>query len=292
MQQRPGPNRVGPFGMVQGLADGVKLVLKEDLIPALADQPLYILAPLVATDPGVPVLRGHPVRAGRVDLRSRTPLQLTDLPVAVLFILAMAAIGVYGIVLAGWSCSRPTRCSAGCGRRPRSSPTRSRWASRWPRSSSTPGRCRRARSSSAQAKLWYALPLIPSFVIYLIAMVGETNRAPFDLPEAESELVAGFHTEYSSIKFAMFFLAEYINMTTVSALATTLFLGGWRAPWPLSAVDDGANTGWWPMIWFLGKLSSCSSSSSGCGARSRGCATTSSWLSAGRSSSRPASSGC
>jgi NADH-quinone oxidoreductase subunit H len=91
--------------------------------------------------------------------------------------------------------------------------------------------------------------------MYMISMVGETNRAPFDLPEAESELVAGFHTEYSSIKFAMFFLAEYINVTTVSALATTLFLGGWRAPWPLSAIDNGVlNTGWWPVLWFLGKV--------------------------------------
>jgi NADH-quinone oxidoreductase subunit H len=108
---------------------------------------------------------------------------------------------------------------------------------------------------TAQHKLWYALPLIPSFLIYLIAMVGETNRAPFDLPEAESELVAGFHTEYASLKFALFFLAEYINVTTVCALATTLFLGGWLAPWPLSLVgNDSLNHGWWPVLWFCGKV--------------------------------------
>jgi NADH-quinone oxidoreductase subunit H len=108
---------------------------------------------------------------------------------------------------------------------------------------------------TAQAKLWYALPLIPSFLIYLVSMVGETNRAPFDLPEAESELVAGFHTEYASLKFALFFLAEYINVTTVCALATTLFLGGWRAPWPLSLIgNDSLNHGWWPVLWWSGKV--------------------------------------
>jgi NADH-quinone oxidoreductase subunit H len=106
---------------------------------------------------------------------------------------------------------------------------------------------------SAQHRVWYAAPLCVSFLIYLVTMVGETNRLPFDLPEGEGELVAGYHTEYSSMKFAMFYLAEYINMTTVSALATTLFLGGWRAPVPLS-LWAGANSGWWPMLWFVGKV--------------------------------------
>jgi NADH-quinone oxidoreductase subunit H len=106
-----------------------------------------------------------------------------------------------------------------------------------------------------QQPVWYALILLPSFIIYVTAMVGETNRAPFDLPEAESELVAGFHTEYSSLKFALFFLAEYINMVTVSALATTLFLGGWQAPWPISAINDGMfNQSWWGLLWFMGKV--------------------------------------
>jgi NADH-quinone oxidoreductase subunit H len=107
---------------------------------------------------------------------------------------------------------------------------------------------------TAQQQTWYVLLLFPSFAIYAIAVVGETNRAPFDLPEAESELVGGFHTEYSSLKFALFFLAEYINMVTVSALATTLFLGGWRAPFPISTLWPGANSGWWPLLWFLAKV--------------------------------------
>jgi NADH-quinone oxidoreductase subunit H len=106
---------------------------------------------------------------------------------------------------------------------------------------------------AAQEPIWFAVILLPSFMIYSTAMVGETNRAPFDLPEAEGELVGGFHTEYSSLKFALFFLAEYINMVTVSALATTLFLGGWRAPWPLS-LWAGANEGWWPLLWWLVKV--------------------------------------
>ena len=108
---------------------------------------------------------------------------------------------------------------------------------------------------AAQERLWFGIFLFPSFLIYMISMVGETNRAPFDLAEAEGELVGGFHTEYSSLKFALFFLAEYVNMVTVSALATTLFLGGWRAPWPLSAINDGMfNTGYWPFLWFLAKV--------------------------------------
>jgi len=106
----------------------------------------------------------------------------------------------------------------------------------------------------AQDRLWFGLILLPSFVIYVISMVGETNRAPFDLPEAEGELVGGFHTEYSSLKFALFFLAEYINMATVSAIATTLFLGGWAAPWGIEHVWAGANSGYWPLLWFFGKV--------------------------------------
>jgi NADH-quinone oxidoreductase subunit H len=110
-----------------------------------------------------------------------------------------------------------------------------------------------SRIVAAQDRVWFVFLLLPSFLVYLVSMVGETNRAPFDLPEAEGELVAGFHTEYSSLTFAMFYLAEYINMTTVSALATTLFFGGWHAPWPIN-MWDGANSGWWPVLWFTAKV--------------------------------------
>jgi NADH-quinone oxidoreductase subunit H len=107
---------------------------------------------------------------------------------------------------------------------------------------------------AAQDRLWFGLILLPSFLIYVVSMVGETNRAPFDLPEAEGELVGGFHTEYSSLKFALFFLAEYINLATVSAIATTLFLGGWAAPWGIENIWEGANSGYWPLLWFFGKV--------------------------------------
>src|SRR3954467_13681901 len=254
MQQRPGPHRVGPFGLLQSLADGVKLMLKEDLIPAIVDRPLYILAPIVATVPAFLSFAVIPIGPVVSIFGHRTPLQITDLPVAVLFILAMGAVGVYGIVLAGWWSQSPYPLLGAL----RSAAQVISYEVAMGLSLAGvflySGSLSTSEIVHAQT-LWNALPLAPSFIMYMIAMVGETNRAPFDLPEAESELVAGFHTEYSSIKFAMFFLAEYINVTTVSALATTLFLGGWRAPWPLSAIDNGVlNTGWWPVLWFLGKV--------------------------------------
>jgi NADH-quinone oxidoreductase subunit H len=255
MQQRPGPNRVGQFGMVQGLADGVKLMLKEDLIPAIVDRPLYILAPLAAAIPAFLSFAVIPVGPTVSIAGHHTPLQLTDLPVAVLFYLAMTAVGVYGIVLAGWSSQSPYPLLGALRSAAQVISYEVAMGLALAAVFLYSGSLSTSEIVASQAKLWYALPLIPSFVMYLISMVGETNRAPFDLPEAESELVAGFHTEYSSIKFAMFFLAEYINVTTVAAIATTLFLGGWRAPWPLSAIDNGVlNTGWWPILWFLGKV--------------------------------------
>jgi NADH-quinone oxidoreductase subunit H len=255
MQQRPGPNRVGPFGLLQSLADGVKLMLKEDLIPAVVDKPLYVLAPLVAVIPAFLSFAVIPVGPVVSIFGHHTPLQVTDLPVAVLFILAMASVGVYGIVLAGWSSQSPYPVLGALRSAAQVISYEIAMGLALAAVFLYSGSLSTSEIVAAQSKLWYALPLIPSFLMYLVSMVGETNRAPFDLPEAETELVAGFHTEYASIKFAMFFLAEYINVMTVAALATTLFLGGWRAPWPLSLVDNGVlNTGWWPILWFLAKV--------------------------------------
>jgi NADH-quinone oxidoreductase subunit H len=255
MQARLGPNRVGPFGVGQGLADGIKLALKEDLIPAMVDKPLYILAPIVACAPAFLSFGVIPIGPEVSIFGHHTPLQITDLPVAVLFILAMASIGVYGIVLAGWSSQSPYPLLGALRSAAQVISYEVAMGLALAAVFLYAGSLSTSDIVASQHKLWFAIPLAPSFVFYLISMVGETNRAPFDLPEAESELVAGFHTEYASLKFALFFLAEYINVTTVSALATTLFLGGWRAPWPLSLIgNDTLNHGWWPVLWFAGKL--------------------------------------
>jgi NADH-quinone oxidoreductase subunit H len=182
-----------------------------------------------------------------------TMLQLTDFPVSVLYVLAIASIGIYGIVLAGWASGSTYPLLGGLRSTAQMISYEIAMGLSFVAVFLYAGSMSTSEIVNAQTKLWYVLLLLPSFMIYTTAMVGETNRAPFDLPEAEGELVGGFHTEYSSLKFAMFFLAEYINMVTVSALATTLFLGGWRAPWPIS-IWEGANTGWWPMLWFLMKV--------------------------------------
>jgi NADH-quinone oxidoreductase subunit H len=255
MQHRIGPNVHGPQGLLQSLADGVKLALKEDIIPKAADKLVFIIAPIVSTIPAFMAFAvipfGPEVRVPFTDVY--TPLQLTDLPVAVLYVLAAASVGIYGIVLAGWS-SGSTYSLLGALRS--SAQVISYEVAMGLALVAVflyAGSLSTSQIVDAQERLWFGVILIPSFLIYMAAMVGETNRAPFDLPEAEGELVGGFHTEYSSLKFALFFLAEYINMATVAALATTLFLGGWRAPWPLS-LWDGANHGYWPVLWFLAKV--------------------------------------
>jgi NADH-quinone oxidoreductase subunit H len=254
MQHRIGPNVHGPFGLLQSLADGVKLALKEDLIPKAADKVVFLLAPILATVPAFVTFAVIPFGPEVTWFGHKTPLQLTDLPVAVLFVMAIASVGIYGIVLGGWSSGSTYALLGGL----RSSAQMISYEVAMGLALVAvflyAGSLSTSEIVAAQDKFWYGLILAPSFVMYVISMIGETNRAPFDLPEAEGELVGGFHTEYSSLKFALFFLAEYINMATVSALATTLFLGGWHAPFWIDHAYAGFNQGYWPLLWFFGKV--------------------------------------
>jgi len=268
MQQRPGPNRAGPFGLLQPLLDGVKLPLKEDIVPRGVDKILFVAAPAMLVIPAFISFAIIPFGPVVSIAGVKTPLQLADLPVGVLLVLAMSSMGVYGIVLAGWSASSPYALLGGIRSSAQVISYEIAMGLAFVPVFLYSGSLSTTAIVAAQAHgtefhwlgaglhypSWFAVLLLPSFLIYLVTMVGETNRLPFDLPEGEGELVAGYHTEYSSLKFALTQLAEYVNMITVSGLATTLFLGGWRAPWPISVWPD-ANTGWWPVLWFLGKVS-------------------------------------
>ncbi|WP_409426776.1 NADH-quinone oxidoreductase subunit NuoH [Mycobacterium sp. SMC-11] len=253
MQMRPGPNRVGPKGWLQSLADAIKLALKEDITPFNVDRAIYALAPIISTVPAITAFAVIPLGPEVSIFGHRTALQLADLPIAVLFVLAMSSIGVYGIVLAGWSSGSAYPLIGGIRSTAQVISYEVAMGLAFASVFLYAGTMATSGIVAAQDRVWFAFLLMPSFMVYLTAMVGETNRAPFDLPEAEGELVGGFHTEYSSLKFALFFLAEYINMTTVSAVAVTLFLGGWHAPFPFN-MWPAANTGWWPLLWFTAKL--------------------------------------
>ncbi len=268
MQQRPGPNRAGKFGLLQSLMDGIKLALMEDIVPRRVDKVLFWMAPGIAVIPAFISFAIIPMGPIVSIFGVRTPLQLTDLPVAVLLVLAMSSMGVYGIVLAGWSASSPYSLLGGLRSSAQVISYEIAMGLAFVPVFLYAGSLSTTAIVSAQAHgtefhwfgvglhypSWFAVLLLPSFLIYLVTMVGETNRLPFDLPEGEGEIVGGYHTEYSSLKFAMLQLAEYCSVITVSALAITLFLGGWMAPWPIS-VWSGANTGWWPLLWFVIKVS-------------------------------------
>jgi NADH-quinone oxidoreductase subunit H len=249
MQTRLGPRRAGPFGILITLADGIKLFFKEGITPAQADRRVYALAPIVSLVPAMLAFAVVPLGTELTLFGRTVPLQIADLNVGVLFVLAMGSLAVYGIVLAGWSSGSAYPLLGSI------------------RSSAQmisyevgmglgvvgvlmyTGTVRMSEIVAAQDRIWNVIPQFPAFLIYAIAALAETNRPPFDLPEAETELVAGYHTEYSGIKFAMFFLAEYLHMITLSAVAVTLFLGGWRGP-----VFDFLP--WlWPLVWFLLKVS-------------------------------------
>ncbi len=242
MQMRLGPMRVGPPGLLQPIADGIKLFFKEDIIPTNADRVLYVLAPTFSMVPALIAFAvvpfGDEVRLfGQV-----VPLRITDINVGILYVLAVASMGVYGIVLAGWSSNNKYSLLGAL----RSSAQMISYELSMGLSIIPVIMLASSLSLvdivNAQARVWFLVPALPSFLVFFICAVAETNRAPFDLPEAETELVAGFHTEYSSMKFAMFFMAEYANMITASAIATTLFLGGWRGPLLP------------PVVWFLLKV--------------------------------------
>jgi len=241
IQVRPGPYRVGPHGLLQPLADVIKLITKEDLVPPYVNKPLYLAAPFLAITMAllsISVIPFGPI----IDVFGyKTAMQLTDLNIGVLFILAASSMGVYGIALAGWSSNNKYALLGGL----RSSAQMISYELPMSLAIAAPllisntlslRKLVESQGAGLHGGFWNWNVIqggqIVSFIIFVIAAFAETNRVPFDLPEAENELVAGFHTEYSSMKFASFFMAEYANMITVSCMATLLFLGGWVAPWP------------------------------------------------------------
>jgi len=239
VQVRPGPYRVGPHGLLQPLADVIKLITKEDLVPPYVNKTFYLAAPFLAITMALLSISVIPFGPQITVFGYQTLMQLTDLNIGVLFVLAASSMGVYGIALAGWSSNSKYALLGGL----RASAQMISYE--LPLSlaiaaplliSNTLSLRELVEKQSGNMLHWNILhgpfPQVISFFVFMIAAFAETNRVPFDLPEAENELVAGFHTEYSSMKFASFFMAEYANMITVSSMATLLFLGGWVAPWP------------------------------------------------------------
>jgi NADH-quinone oxidoreductase subunit H len=247
-QQRIGPNRVGPFGTFQPFADAIKLILKEDITPDGVDKGLYYLAPFIVLFCAVMNLALIPFGPDVTIFGRTIGLYAVNLNIGILYILMISELSVYGIVLAGWSSNSKYSLMGGL----RSSAQMVSYS--LPMGVALVGLIMNAQTVNLveivnkQQPMPFIFPQIIGFFIFLICMVAETNRAPFDLPEAESELVAGFHTEYSSMKFAIFFMAEYVNMVIMSCIITTLYLGGWRWPIPNPNVFVG-------VAQFLGKMS-------------------------------------
>ncbi|NMB54514.1 MAG: NADH-quinone oxidoreductase subunit NuoH [Leptolinea sp.] len=230
MQVRLGPNRVGWQGMLQPIADAFKLIFKEELIPAGADKLIFVLAPVITVIPALIITAVVPW-GGEVQLFGRTiALRLADINVAVLYILSVTSISVYGITLAGWSSNNKYAMLGGL----RATAQMISYELALGMSFVGPilwtGSMSLNTIVDGQKDLWFVFIMPLGFVIYLIASLAEVNRSPFDMPEAEQELTAGYHTEYSSMKFALFFMAEYIKMIAVSMIGSSLFLGGYRGP--------------------------------------------------------------
>ncbi len=244
IQNRLGPNRVGPGGLLQPAADGLKNFFKEETLPGVANPVLFMLAPAMAFIPALLLSAVIPFAAplplefditvplmGRIVHTGATPMVVADLPIGFLFVLAVSSMGVYGIVVAGWSSNNKYSLLGGL----RASAQMVSYEvalglSVIPVLMLAGNVSFSAVIADQQAGLWYILPLFLAFFVFLVSGFAETNRLPFDMPEAESELIAGYHTEYSAMKFSMFFIAEYANMVTISAMVTTLFLGGWDIP--------------------------------------------------------------
>jgi len=245
MQVRLGPMRVGWHGLLQPIADGLKLILKEDIIPANASKILFVLSPAIAMVPALLAIAVIPFGDTIIIMGVSIDMVITDVNIGILFILAVSSVGVYGILLAGWSSNNKYSLLGGL----RSSAQMISYELSM--GLSLIGVIMMTESLSlvdtvnAQANLWFVVLQPVAFVVYAISAIAETNRCPFDLPEAETELVSGFHTEYSSMKFALFFMAEYANIITVSAVGVTFFLGGWRGPFLP------------PVVWFLIKMAMC-----------------------------------
>jgi NADH-quinone oxidoreductase subunit H len=248
MQTRLGPRRAGPFGILISLADGIKLFFKEGITPTSAERPIFALAPLISFLPAVLAFAVVPFGTS-VELFGReVPFHLADLNIGILWVLAMGSLAVYGVVLAGWSSGSAYPLLGGI----RSSAQMVSYEVGLSLGVVAvlmyTGTLRMNEIVAAQDRIWNVIPQFPAFLIFATAALAETQRPPFDLPEAETELVAGYYTEYSGIRFAVFTLAEYLHTITVAAVAVTLFLGGWRGP-----IFDFLP--WlWPLVWFLLKV--------------------------------------
>jgi NADH-quinone oxidoreductase subunit H len=248
LQTRKGPMRAGPRGILVTLADGIKLFFKEGIVPTNADRRVYLLAPVLAMFPAFLAFATIPFGTHVTLFGREIPYQLADLNIGILWVLAMTSIQVYGVVLAGWASGSNYPLLGAV----RSSAQMISYEVAMGLSLVAvlmySGHLSVSEIVAAQDRVWNVIPMFPAFVVYLICALAETNRPPFDLAEAETELVAGFHTEYSGIAFAMFFLGEYVATVTVAAIGVTLFLGGWRGPAP-DVVP------WlWPLLWFLLKV--------------------------------------
>jgi NADH-quinone oxidoreductase subunit H len=254
VQVRLGPMRVGPHGVLQPIADAVKLLLKEDITPSKADPWVFTLAPILSMVPALIAFAVIPFGPGATIFGYHVPLYIADVNVGLLYVVSITSIGVYGIILAGYSSNSKFPLLAGLRASAQLISYEIAVTMMLVSVVVTSGTLSMVGIIEAQQhqRVWYAFVQPVAFVILFIGGLAETNRAPFDLPEAEQELTGGFHTEYSGMRFALFFLAEYANMIVVSAVATTLFFGGWLRPFPNVAalwVLDYV-PGW---IWFLGK---------------------------------------